>query len=71
MSEFHDLIATKKLFNKKTVFHKNCPKRLEIIISNSLRRNQNGQKAQNRKAIKDFKKHKKYWKPLRSDSHFQ
>ena len=32
MSGFHDLIATENLFNKKTVFHKNCPKRLEIII---------------------------------------
>ena len=32
MSDFHDLIATENLFNKKTVFHKNCPKRLEIII---------------------------------------
>ena len=60
MSEFHDLIATEKLFNKKTVFHKNSPKRLEIIISNSLRRNQNGQTAQNRKAVKNFKKRKKY-----------
>ena len=30
MSDFHDLIATKNLFNKKTVFHKNCPKRLKI-----------------------------------------
>ena len=60
MSEFHDLIATEKLFNKKTVFHKNYPKRLEIIISNSLRRNQNGQTAQKRKAVKNFKKRKKY-----------
>ena len=55
MSDFHDLIATEKLFNKKTVFYKNCPKRLEIIISNSLRRNQNGQTAQNRKAVKNLK----------------
>ena len=58
MSDFHDLIATENLFNKKNVFYKNCPKRLEIIISNSLRRNQNGQTAQNRKAVKNFKKRK-------------
>ena len=34
MSEFHDLIANEKLFNKKTVFHKKCPKRLKISFKN-------------------------------------
>ena len=36
MSDFHNLIATENLFNKKTVFHKNCPKRLQIIMQKSL-----------------------------------
>ena len=55
MSEFHDLIATEKLFNKKTVFHKNCPKRLEITISNSLRRNQTAKQHKTEKRSKTLK----------------
>ena len=55
MSEFHDLIATEKMFNKKTVFHKNCPKRLEITISNSLRRNQTAKQHKTEKRSKTLK----------------
>ena len=62
MSDFHDLIATENLFNKKNCFSQELSKTLR----NNRLKIADGQKAQNRKAVKNFKKRKHYWKPLQS-----
>ena len=59
MSKFDDLIATEKLFNKKTFFNKNGPKRFNSF-KNCLEITKTAKQHENRKAVKNFKKRKTY-----------
>ena len=59
MSKFDDLIATEKLFNKKTFFDMNCPKHFNSF-KNCLESTKTAKQHKNRKAIKNLKKRKTY-----------
>ena len=59
MSKFDDLIATKKLFNKKTFFDKIYPKRFNSF-RNCIEIIKTAKQHKNQKAVKNFKKHKMY-----------
>ena len=59
MSKFDDLIATEKLFNKKTFFDMICPKRF-TSFKNCLEITKTAKQHKKRKAVKNLKKRKTY-----------